>query len=90
MKRRFSFARTTNCWLFVLALLACGRLRGVALVWDSPLPHAMGVTWGGRCVHIRRVRGKPRVCSLWLKGQPEVFSRLMLPEIQHNVWMVTL
>jgi hypothetical protein len=81
MKRRFSFTRTTNCWLFVAALLVCGRLRGLVLVWDSPVPHAMGITWKGNVVHFRRTRGEPRVCSLWLTGTPELFRPWAMAEI---------
>ena len=87
MKRRFSRSRTTNCWLFVFALLITGRLRGMALIWDSPLPHAIGITKAGRGVHIRRTKGRPRVCSLWLQGQPESFDVRMLLEFSHEVWV---
>jgi hypothetical protein len=89
MKRRFSFVRTTNCWLFVAALLVTGRIRGVALVWDSPVPHAMALSRHGRFIHIRRSEGRPRVCSLWLKGQPEVFNPTLILSCPHRVWLGT-
>ena len=81
MKRRFSFARVCNCWLFVASLALCGRLRGVVLVWDSPIPHALGITWRGNVVHFRRTRGEPRVCSLWLTGVPEMFRISVMDSI---------
>lgn len=61
-----------NCWLFVASLLITGRLRGLVIVWDSIIPHLVGVSPHGRLIHFRRTKGTPRVLSLWFNGVCEV------------------
>lgn len=88
MKHRFGREIVSNCWLFTAILILRGRLRGIALYWDDIIPHVAGITKYGNVVHLRRTKGKPRTCSIWLTGIAEIYPYAYIKRaaVKTTIW----
>jgi hypothetical protein len=90
VKTRRKLANTfwSNCWLVCLSLLLSKRLGAVVVVFRWPkMPHAIGVTRKGRCVHFRGAQPPRGLLPLWGVGYVEVFPAKHFVKLGGYVWL---